>query len=408
MPIEMNCQSPPPTPWQTLLPYLRVFRRNSWLILALTLLPAAATLAYILVSIRLSPEKSPLPDVYQAEATLLVNIGSQSDSAATILAAMSNDKSASAASTYDNGGLILEIIHSRLLLDHLIDEFDLSNRYHIATSVRAVSRRTVLNNSQFLYEPTTGVFKIFFKDRDPAFARDVTNRFVSLLEDWFSSSHGQTNLEKRQLLEEKLGEVKAGIDSLQLKLNALRKQYGVLNIDELGQAQAALLANLRSQLILKDVDIMNHSGYSSTDDPRFKQLQQERQNLSNLIAQSQEKIPEYRTSSDGDVRQVHSSKLSLPDVAQQFSQLTLELDIQQRIYDALTPQYEAAKLSSNQSYSAFRVLELAEAPDIKTGPQRSRLVITALGGGLAASLALSLLIDALGKMRKRKIGGADA
>lgn len=408
MPIEMKNQSLPPSPVQTLLPYLKIFRRYIWLILILTLLPAAATLAYVIVSIRLPPEESPLPNVYQAGATLIVNAGSQSDSAATILGSMGSDKSAGAGLTKDNGGLILQIIRSRLLLDRLIEEFDLSSRYRIEKSVKASTRKAVLRNAQFLYEPSTGIFQIFYKDRDPSFARDVTNRFVSLLEEWFGSNYGQANLKQRQLLEAKLGEVKATIDGLQRKLKSLQKQYGVLNVDELGRAQAASLANLHSQLILKDVEIMNYSGYSSKDNPRLNQLQQERKNISDLIAQNQEKIPDYRTGSDGELSPDQNSKMSLPDVAQQFSQLTIALDIQQRIYNTLTPQYEAAKLLSTESYTPFKVLELAEVPDAKSGPQRSKLVIMALGGGLAAALALSLLIDALRKMRARKDEGANA
>jgi uncharacterized protein involved in exopolysaccharide biosynthesis len=92
-------------------------------------------------------------------------------------------------------------------------------------------------------------------------------------------------------------------------------------------------------------------------------------------------------------------------VAQEFSQLTTELDIQQRIYNTLSPQYEAAKLAP-ESEPIFQVFELAEIPDVKTGPQRSRLVMMAGAGGLAGSIALVIFLHLLGEWRKEFIARA--
>ena len=167
---------------------------------------------------------------------------------------------------------------------------------------------------------------------------------------------------------------------------------------ELGQSQAASLASLRSQLILKEVEIKNYSGFTKIADPRIEQLKQERQNLLDLIAQSQIELPGLKSAIDGETGQDSGSRLSLPDVAQEFSQLALELDIQQRIYNTLSPQYETVKLAP-ESDTVFHVLELAEVPDIKSGPERSRIVLMAFGGSLALGLALSLMLNAIKNLR---------
>jgi uncharacterized protein involved in exopolysaccharide biosynthesis len=159
----------------------------------------------------------------------------------------------------------------------------------------------------------------------------------------------------------------------------------------LGVTQATSLANLRSQLIMKEIEIKNYSIYSKINDPRLEQLNEELENLRTLIAQNQTIIPTDSTQT--------GRQRTLADVAQEFSQLTNELDIQQRIYNTLSPQYEAAKLSP-ESEPMFQIFELAEVPDMKTGPKRSELVIMAFGGSLAFSVGLVLLMNILAVWKK--------
>jgi capsule polysaccharide export protein KpsE/RkpR len=244
----------------------------------------------------------------------------------------------------------------------------------------------MLANLKYSYARNTGSLRLSFVDTDPVFARDVVNRTVALLDEWFALNRGLAKQKMKLILEEKLLEVRTDIESLQDRLKSLQRRYGVLNADELGASQAASLANLRSQLILKEIEIKNYSIYSEISDPRLEQLNKELQNLRDLISKNQMTIP--------DVNQDSGRQRSLADVAQEFSQLTNELDIQQRIFNTLSPQYEAAKLSP-ESESIFQVFELAEVPDVKTGPQRSKLVMMAFGVSLGLSVAIVLLLDIL-------------
>jgi capsule polysaccharide export protein KpsE/RkpR len=193
-------------------------------------------------------------------------------------------------------------------------------------------------------------------------------------------------------LEEKINEVKTTIANLQSRIKRLQTQYGVLDVQGLSQAQATTIASLRSQLILKEIDIMNYSSFSKIDDPRLEQLKEERQNLLDLIAQNQLKLPDSTQAGGSSADSGDGGQKNLLDVAQQFSQLTIELDIQQRIYNTLSPQYEAMKLAP-ESEAAFQVLELAEVPDIKSGPKRPQIILMAFVESLAAGLALSFVLN---------------
>lgn len=369
---------------EVVLHYVSVLVRYRWLIIIVTVGVTAVAVGFALLSRLLPPDKSPLPNIYAAQASILVQQNDQNDLAASLLEGIGFDQRANPTASYRNSDLILEILNSRMLLDRVIEEFNMVERYRITGNVKGQSRELLRHKAVFDYSRGSGVLKISFEDIDPELSRDVVNRMVVLLEEWFNRNSGLAAQRQRRMLEEKIAEVRSEISLLQDRLRVLQERYGVLSVDDLGRSQATLLATLRAQLILKEIDVKNYSSISRIDDPRLEQLKNERQNLIDLINQNQRSVlVSPQTINDGK---------SLPEVAQEFSQLRLQLDIQQRIYNSLAPQYEAAKLSPG---SIFQVLEMAEVPDTKSGPQRARIVLLAALAGFAGSLVLAILVNAM-------------
>jgi len=371
--------------------YYRILMRGKWLIIGITGLSTIAVVVFAIVSIRLPPEKSPLPNTYTAEATLFISQNDQGGISDSILNALGLSTAERSMSGFNNGDLVIEILHSRTIMDRLIDEFRLAERYGNSDGKKSRLRIMLMNGLGITFARNTGSMRIAFTDTDPVFARDLVNRTVELLDEWFVLNRGLAKQKSKQSLEEKLLEVRATIDTLQNRLKNLQRRYGVLNAQELGVSQAESLANLRSQLIMKEIEIKNYSIYSKISDPRLEQLNEELRNLQELISKNQTTIPSATL--DG------GAERSIADVAQEFSLLTNELDIQQRIYNTLSPQYEAAKLTP-ESEPIFQVFEMAEVPDTKSGPKRSELVVKVFGGSFCLSVALILLMNMISEWKK--------
>jgi uncharacterized protein involved in exopolysaccharide biosynthesis len=121
-------------------------------------------------------------------------------------------------------------------------------------------------------------------------------------------------------------------------------------------------------------------------------LREERQNILDLISQTQQGIT--------DVQGGGTSQKSLPDLQIEFNNLTVELDVQRRIYNTLSHQYEVLKLTS-EPQSAFQIMELAEVPDSKSGPSRTKIVALVTLGAFIASVVLAFLLHNLAKIRER-------
>ena len=386
-----------PTLMETLFRYLSILLKYRWLVIVTTITVFVGTILFCIASIRLPPEKSPLPDKYTASAVVLVLKGMGDNLSVTILSALGiESRPSDSAVGFDTGELVLLVLRSRTILDKLIEDLDLNRKYNITDHSKSKLRDILLRKSRFLYNRTTSAITISFEDIDPVFARDVTNGMVALINEWFAQNLSSANLKQKQLLEYKVKEVKADIDKLEYQLRDLQTKYGVLTAQDLGTSQATTLAALRSQLILKEIDIKNYSAVSAIEDPKLQQLRDERQNILDLISQTQRSVPEAQGSISG--------QKNLPDVQMEFNNLTVELDVQRKIYDTLSHQYEVTKLTS-ESESAFQVLDLAEVPDRKSGPHRTGIVALVTLAAFAVSVVLALFLNSFAQFRKGEVKG---
>jgi tyrosine-protein kinase Etk/Wzc len=372
--------------------YFSILLRYRWLIIGITAAATVGIIAFCALSIYLPPDKSPLPNMYSASAVIFVQQGDSSGLSSSIIAALGIvNPSMDSATGFDSGALALMILRSRTFLDKVVEDFQLIRRYKITDQVKSRSRDMLLARTKADYNRTTRAITLSFEDIDPVFARDVVNRMVALLNDWYAQNMGNTQQKEKLLLEEKVKEVKTGLDKLETQMKDFQKKYGVLTVQDLGSSQASALAELRSQLILKEINIKNYSAISSIEDPKLQQLREERQNILDLIDQIQQQGQQTQESS--------SAQKSLPDLQLEFNQLSVELDIQRKIYNTLSHQYEVLKLTSEPE-PAFQVMELAEVPDAKSGPQRMKIVAIVVVLSFFVSAALAFILHSLDQLRK--------
>ncbi len=374
--------------------YLAILWKYRWLIVAVTAAATIGVLAFCAASILLPPEKSPLPNQYTASATILVQKSAENDLSSSIRSALGILTSPADTSTgFDAGAFLLMVLQSRTFLDKIAEEFGIVDKFHIKDQIKSRSRKVLVANLHFDNNRAAAAITISYKDTDPVFAKNLTNRMVSLLSDWYSQNMGSSKQRQKQLLEEKITEVKADIDTLESRQNELQKKYGVLTAQDLGASQASALAALRSQLILKEIDIKNYSSIATMDDPKLQQMQEERQSISDLINGMQQGMPETLDSK--------INPQSLPDVQTEFNNLSVELDVQRKIYNTISHQYEVMKLTSD-SEPPFQVMEMAEVPDTKSGPQRTRIIAEAIVIAFISSAALAFLLNGVSQLQRSR------
>ena len=375
--------------------YFTILLKYKWLIILITGIAAVGVLAFSIVTLVLPPEKSPLPNKYAAQAILIVQ-ELESGGINSVIAALGlalPEQAGTPSGGLDYGQLALMVLNSRILLDPLIEEFDIIDRSEITENIKTVSRAAILDRAGFDYTRSSGVLTISFESIDPIYSRDMVNRMVELLNNWFLTKGGTSKLKQKDLLEQKIAEVSTDIRKLENEIQEFQREYGILTVEELASSQSAVLADLRSQLVIKEMEIKNYSQFSKIEDPVLTRLKSERDNIQELIAQNERAF----------------AGLDLPALSLEFARLRMALDIQTRIFESMSEQYEITKLTL-ESEPVFQILELAEAPDEKTSPSRSKISIVTVLIALFASVMLAFLLNTVKKItsdpsRLRRIRG---
>jgi capsule polysaccharide export protein KpsE/RkpR len=287
----------------------------------------------------------------------------------------------------DYGQIAMQVLNSRDFVDQIVRENNIVERYQIREMVRTYSRQVVLGNASFGYDPRTGMLNIAYNDIDPEFAAQMVDSMVTNLLDWFASRGGSDRLLAVQTMEEKLLEVENRIQEIEDDIEQFQRTYGVLRVEEIAQTQSDLLSGLQAQLLELDLQISNLQEVSRIEnDPELLSLRAQRRNVLDLM----QRIRDGYTGTG----EVLPPREQLPGLAAEYSRLQMDLSIQGRIYQALTEQYEVARLTADTD-PAFTILVPVEVPEQKSGPSRAQLVMAVTAGAFFGSIVLALLIHGL-------------
>ena len=373
-----------------LLYYTAVTLRYKKLIVIVTVTAAVAVIAFSIVSLKLSPDKSPLPNTYRAYSILILQ-GENSGGAGSMSSMLSAFGIEGGTGGMNATQIALQVLQSRTFLDEIVDNFGIIKKFDIKKNIKTNSRNYILESSEYIYDRNSGTLTISFTSTDPQFSADVVNREVDLLEEWFINEGGSMQSKQLSTMEKKLGEISLEISKIEAKIKEFQQAYGVLNITEIAQAQSTMLGDLRSQLSQVEMEIRTYSEYSKIEDSALVNLK----NRKNILINQIHRIENGYTGSDG--RKMPSQK-ELPELSLKFARLQMNLQLQNQLFQTLSQRYEVTKLAAADSM--FRVLEYADVPDVKEGPSRGKLCIMVTLGAFFGSIVLALILNMISGIQK--------
>jgi uncharacterized protein involved in exopolysaccharide biosynthesis len=228
-PPELRPPQKPADDEISLIDLFAVLWRRRVMILVITLIATAGVVAFSVVSLFLPAETSPLPNEYTPEANMLINNASSSGGGLSSMLSSSGlgglaslaGVSVPSGSTFSE--LAVYLVGSNSLLDAVVDEFGLIERYEIKESPRASSRKILKKLLTAEYDEKSGVFSVSFKDTDPAFAQKVVNYCVNYLEARFNELGVDKNKLQKENLEKNIQNTYDEILSLEQETRRLEQ-----------------------------------------------------------------------------------------------------------------------------------------------------------------------------------------
>ncbi|MBN1799616.1 MAG: hypothetical protein JW822_13655 [Spirochaetales bacterium] len=390
---------------------LSILFRYKWFIIITTGICAVVILLYTVITAVLPPELSPLPDMYRAATLLLVDEKKSGDIMASFSWWEKNVIEGRFPINFSYGELAVRLLKSNTVIDAIAEEFSLGEYYGVDAKKNAMVRHQVLRRLVISYEEKTMILNIAYEDYNPEMAYKIANRFVGVLKEMFASINKKKGLSKKTLLEEKLSEVNTKITAMEAKVEKFQSNYGVLDVDNLAMEKSTIMANLRSQLFLKEMELKTYTQFSTIEDPVVMKLRAERNNLLKLIREMESGFSAYQD--------VLPAQKDLPAIATEYAHLKRDLLVQEKIYEALIREYELVKLSLEGEETLFQVIEYAELPEGKVAPHRMMIctMTTFIAFLMSTCLAfvfywlnkhktkfLDIINDSKQNSRKKKIG----
>jgi uncharacterized protein involved in exopolysaccharide biosynthesis len=223
------------------------------MILVITFTAMIGVVVFSVVSLVLPTEISPLPNTYTPSALMIINNTTSSGNAmaaalgATGLGGLAGFAGVSTGPTFSE--LAIYLVGTNTLLDAVVDEFNLINRYKIEKSPRAESRKALKKQLIAAYDEKSGVFTISFTDMDPVFAQTVVNFCVLFLEKRFAEIGVDKNKLEKENLELNIANTYKEIQNLEQEFHRL--EYAVVSGGRFGSIPAMTLEQNRITMELQ-------------------------------------------------------------------------------------------------------------------------------------------------------------
>ncbi|MDI3295459.1 GumC family protein [Janthinobacterium tructae] len=280
--------------------------------------------------------------------------------------------------------LYVAMLQSRTIADKLISHFDLKSRFEVETLDEA---RRKLEGMATSSSDKAGTISVLVEDKDPKFAAELANAFVSELSNLTKGLAITDAAQRRLFFEKQLIAVKDDLANAEIALRKTQESTGMLQLD--GQVQGIIrnVAQLEGTIAAKEVQLNAMRSFATNNNPDLLRLQGEIQGYQAQL----EKLKTGKLSKDGDLM-VPTGKI--PEVGIEYIRSLRNVKYQETIFELLSKQYELAKIDEAKESSTIQILDKAVPAEKKSKPKKMIIILLGFIGGGFLALFLALTRDA--------------
>lgn len=267
--------------------------------------------------------------------------------------------------------VVVGILHSRSVEDEIIDKFDLRKVYWRKRYVD--TRRILEKRSDISEDRKSGIITITITDNDRLRASQIAQSYVDALNRRVAVLTTTAAHRERVFLEARLGDVKQELDSSSMQLSQFSSKNRTMDLQTQGHAMLEAGANLQGQLIAAEADLRSLQQLYTPDNPRVRsataRVNDLRAHLNGLIGAEPNS---GRSGSPPDSEELSPSITELPLLGNTYTDMYRRTRILEATYEALSQEYEVAKVEEAKEIPSIKVLDAPVIPEKSPGrPERS-------------------------------------
>lgn len=334
-----------------------------------------------------------LTEYYKADASIYVHSSSRADSilASLPLAGIAGISSGGGGSSQ----YIMAYLNSRTMSDRIINHFGIATHPKIVGDSfdpdKEIVYERVLRTLRGLVDISAsgdGLIKIEVETRCPEFSAEIAQTYIDFL---VAFSRGPQK-EKREFIERQLIKVEAELQKAEYAIKDFQDKHRIFQVSDQASSLISRYASVEAQKQSAWVSLQmkNRLLEISGNVPELVRIEAEKASEEARIKALEEKLA-----------QLDERLNDVPDLSLEFTRLSRDLAVKEKLHRVLSEQFEMAKISEAEEGSQFEIMDTPRPPDSRSRPARTRMVVMA---GLSAgvfSVFAAFLIEFV-KRRKKK------
>ena len=326
------------------------------------------------------------PETYVSRTTIMANQqsgGSGSGGLAALSGLTGLAGLASVASSIKSSDeMYIALMRSQSLQNSLIEQLKLKERYGSRTMEDA--RIALTRNTIILADKKSGLLLIEAQDKDPEFAAQLANAQVKELYVILSRLAVTEAQQRRAYYEQQILKTQAKIPQLELEFKVAQKSSGL--------EVASLLAEsgtLPGQIAAKELQLQVLSRFVTQQNPELKKLAVEISALRSQMARYE--LNKSEPNSNEPKNNGKAGDVASGNFIQKATQAYNTLKIQESLLDGFVKQLELAKVDEAKEGPAIQVVDEAKPPEMRSKPERKKLVLAYTVTGFIIGFILAAL-----------------
>ena len=289
-----------------------------------------------------------------------------------------------------SGDLFIGVLRSRTIQDALINKFDLRKQYGDRRYEDA--RRDLDSCTDISAERKSGIITIKVSDRNPERAAAMGREYVEQLNRVVITLNTSSAHKERVFLENRLKEVQQDLEAAEKDFSKFASQNTAIDVKEQAKAMIIAGADIEGQLIAAETQLEGLRQIYTSNNVRVRSLQarideyrRQLQKMGGTVPTSGETgSPQSGQSEQG--QDLYPSVRRLPILGVTWADLYRRTKVEEVVLEALTKQFEMAKVEEAREVPSVKVLDIADVPEKKSYPPR--ILFIALGTCLIFALGM--------------------
>ena len=279
--------------------------------------------------------------------------------------------------------IFVGILSSRSVQDKLIQQFDLKKLYGDRRMEDA--RKELAERTGIFVERKSQIITIAVTDHDPKRAAAIGQAYVEELNGLVAELSTSSARRERIFLEERLQAVSKDLDSAEKEFSQFASKNSAIDIKEQGKAMVEAAAILQGQLIAAESEFEGLRQIYTDNNVRVRSVRARIDELKHQLEKMGGKGEDASAPSGQQHAALYPSIRRLPLLGVTYADLYRRTRVQESVFEALTKEYEMAKVQEVKEIPTVKVLDSPNIPERKSFPPR--LLIVFLGTAFTVALA---------------------